>query len=180
MEILTFFTQFAKYPGMVGSIVPSSRFLTKRMLSPIDWNDARVVIELGCGTGVITKEIMRHYQDQAQVFLFEKNDHFRSLLSQRYPHLSIYEDAQTLDQVLQSKNQQADVIISSLPFSNFSDKKQESILQAVQRGLKDHGLFITYQYSLQMKRKLELCFSNMSVHQEWINIPPAWVYICTK
>lgn len=180
MEILTFISQFAKHPGMVGSIVPSSRFLTRRMLAPVNWKDAQVVIELGCGTGVITKEIIRHYQEPTHLLLFERNAHFRNLIAARYPHLPVYEDAESLDKVLQAHEQKADVIISSLPFSNFSFEKQESILQIIHQSLKEGGLFITYQYSLQMKRKLQECFSTLNVHQEWINIPPAWVYICTK
>lgn len=180
MEFLTFITQFAKHPGMVGSIVPSSKYLTRRMLAPVNWNKASVIIELGCGTGVITQEIIRLQKEQSQVMLFERNAHFRSLLMKRYPALPIYKEAQTLGYILQSQNQKADVIISSLPFSNFPDEKQESILQAVYDALADQGLFITYQYSLQMKPKLEQCFSKISVSKEWVNIPPAWVYTCTK
>lgn len=180
MEFLTFITQFAKHPGMVGSIIPSSQFLIRRMLAPVNWSEASVIIELGCGTGVITQEIIRLHKEQSQIMLFERNVHFRSLLMKRYPALPIYKEAQTLGYILQSQNKKADVIISSLPFSNFSDEKQESILQVVYDALTDQGLFITYQYSLQMKQKLEHCFSKISVSKEWINIPPAWVYTCKK
>lgn len=180
MEFLTFFTQFAKYPGMVGSVVPSSKYLTRRMLAPVNWDEAGVIIELGCGTGVFTQEIIRLHKQQSQIMLFERNGHFRSLLMKKYPALPIYKEAQALAFMLQSQNKKADVIISSLPFSNFPDKKQDAILQVVYDSLADQGLFITYQYSLQMKQKLEQCFSKISVSKEWLNIPPAWVYTCKK
>ncbi|MEW9671651.1 class I SAM-dependent methyltransferase [Ammoniphilus sp. 3BR4] len=181
MEFLTFITQFAKHPGMVGSIVPSSKYLTRRMLAPVNWQEVRVVIELGCGTGAITREIIKRlHKEPTRITLFERNSNFRSLLKKRYPDLPIYEDAQALNTVLKSQNKKADVIISSLPFSNFPDVQQDFILQEVHKALDDEGIFITYQYSLQMRQKLEQCFSKMSVQLEWINIPPAWIYTCTK
>lgn len=180
MEFLTFITQFTKHPRMVGSIVPSSKYLTKRILAPVNWNEASVIIELGCGTGVFTQEIMKHRKEQSHIMLFERNVHFRSLLKEKYPALPVYEEAQSLGYRLKSQNKKADVIISSLPFSNFSDAMQESILQVVYRSLADQGLFITYQYSLQMKPKLEQYFPDIRISKEWFNIPPAWVYICQK
>jgi phospholipid N-methyltransferase len=58
-DALLFARNFFRHPRMLGSIVPSSRFLIKELLQPIDWNQARVIVEYGPGVGVITAEILR-------------------------------------------------------------------------------------------------------------------------
>ena len=58
-DALLFARNFFRHPRMLGSIIPSSRFLIKELLQPIDWNQARVIVEYGPGVGVITEEILR-------------------------------------------------------------------------------------------------------------------------
>ena len=37
-EILLFACNFVRHPHMLGSVIPSSRFLVNQVLEPIDWN----------------------------------------------------------------------------------------------------------------------------------------------
>ena len=59
MEMLLFAGNFLRHPYMLGSIIPSSRFLVNQVLEPIDWERARVIVEYGPGVGTITAEILR-------------------------------------------------------------------------------------------------------------------------
>src|SRR5258708_34824286 len=57
---LALFTRnFLKSPAMLGAVVPSSPFLVKDMMSPVDWDRARVLVEYGPGVGPFTKEILK-------------------------------------------------------------------------------------------------------------------------
>ena len=56
---LLFARNFFRHPRMLGSIVPSSRFLIKQLLEPINFGRARVIVEYGPGVGVITAELLR-------------------------------------------------------------------------------------------------------------------------
>ncbi|MDE2262321.1 MAG: methyltransferase, partial [Gammaproteobacteria bacterium] len=58
-DALLFARNFFRHPRMLGSIVPSSRFLIRQLLAPIDWSAARVIVEYGPGVGCITAEILR-------------------------------------------------------------------------------------------------------------------------
>ena len=53
---LAFFQGFLKKPGQVGSIIPSSRFLERRIVRAAGIERARLVVELGPGTGGTTSE----------------------------------------------------------------------------------------------------------------------------
>ncbi|MED0668798.1 hypothetical protein P4S95_00990 [Aneurinibacillus aneurinilyticus] len=74
----------------------------------------------------------------------------------------------------------ADVIISGLPFTVFPKELTTQIMNEVIKSLKPGGLFITFQYSLHMKKRLQADFSTIELRFVPFNIPPAFVYICRK
>ena len=76
-EKLTFLIKFMQAPSQVGSITPSSRFLAKKALEPIDWNTARAIAELGAGTGAFTKHIQAFKHCDCKVAVFEKDEGMR-------------------------------------------------------------------------------------------------------
>ena len=45
--VALFARNFFKYPAMLGSVVPSSPFLVKHLMTQIDWDRARVLVEFG-------------------------------------------------------------------------------------------------------------------------------------
>jgi len=75
-----FLKQFWKEKKMVGAMAPSSRFLAKKMLKNIDFNSEKVIVELGPGTGVFTKEIIQKMAPDAHLLVFELNDNFYKAL----------------------------------------------------------------------------------------------------
>ena len=56
MEQLLFIKNSVKDFYRVGAVAPSSRFLAERMARAALINNAQTIIELGAGTGAITKE----------------------------------------------------------------------------------------------------------------------------
>lgn len=55
---LLFGRTFLRHPRMLGSVVPSSRFLTSRVLRQADWTDTRIVVEAGPGVGTLTTAML--------------------------------------------------------------------------------------------------------------------------
>ena len=70
---------------MLGSIVPSSRFLIKQLLEPINWSRARVIVEYGPGVGGITMEVLRRMRVDGALIAIEMNPEFVSYLSNSIP-----------------------------------------------------------------------------------------------
>ena len=178
-DFLAFFRRFIAEPGQVGSVIPSSRFLCKNMLRPINWDQTNVIFELGPGTGAFTQAIYHHIRPGTKYVLVERDPKFRSLLHSRFPDLPIREEATKLRQYLEDQQaEKVDVIVSGLPFANFQEEQRKAILDEVQSVLAPGGLFITFQYSLQLRSELVARFPSVKIDFTLFNIPPAFIYIC--
>src|SRR5262245_53991300 len=90
-RLLFFAANFLRHPHMLGSIVPSSRFLVDQVLASIDWERARVIVEYGPGVGTFTDEILRRMHPEARLIAIEMNQSFVRFLcrSLRDPRLHV-------------------------------------------------------------------------------------------
>ncbi len=168
-----------------GTIAPSSRFLADRMLKGIDFESAKLIVELGPGDGAITKHLLQRIGPNTKLICFEINENFyKELQKINNPQLIVLkESAENLKKEIQKFNfEEADYIVSSLPLSIIPKEVSMSILNKSHEILKKGGKYIQFQYSLNYLKKLKSVFGkeNISVQFEAINIPPAFVYKCTK
>lgn len=178
-DFLAFLRRFIAEPGQVGSVIPSSRFLCENMLSPIDWSKTDVIFELGPGTGAFTQSIYQNIRPDTTYLLVERDHQFRTMLHSRFPELLIREEATRLREYAEELNlSKVDVIVSGLPFANFPAEQRAAILDQVQAVLAPDGMFITFQYSLQLKAELQARFSRVETNFTLFNIPPAFIYTC--
>lgn len=67
-----FFRKFILHPKKIGSITPSSTFLTKKMLGNLPWQELDTIVELGAGTGVFSDYIACNKKKSCQVLLIEQ------------------------------------------------------------------------------------------------------------
>jgi len=183
-ESMTFLKRFAKSPRRIGSVAPSSKFLTKAMLDRVDWENARYIAELGAGTGVFTREIVKRARNDAKILVFEIDPALQKLIQEEHNEhsgLSLHSDAQELYNYMKENGiEQLDFIISSLPFTVLPPKMTVRILDAVMKSLKPGGHFVAYQYSSIMKHVLKKKFSHIKTRFVAFNIPPAFVYACWR
>ena len=179
---MVFLRRFFGAPRQVGSVAPSSRFLARAMLDRVDWVNARSVAELGAGTGVFTREIVKRAHPEAKILVFEVDPALQDLIRAEHPDhpgLRLYGDAQELAAIMKKEGiENLDFVISSLPFTVLPQEVSENILNAVQDALKPGGRFVAYQYSSIMKAKLAARFSDIRTKFVPLNIPPAFVYDC--
>jgi phospholipid N-methyltransferase len=176
-----FLSKFFKSPKQVGSVIPSSRYLTEKMMEQIDWSNVRRIAELGAGTGVFTRAIQKRLHQGAEALIFEYDEKMRRLLMEQCPHLFFWGDAAELNLARETFGmEKLDVVISGLPFANFEQEMRDKLLDEVIEALKPGGLFIAFQYSLQMKKQLEARFSSVKTGFVLPNVPPAFVYVCQK
>jgi phosphatidylethanolamine/phosphatidyl-N-methylethanolamine N-methyltransferase len=179
-----FFKVFFSSRKMTGSITPSSRFLTHKMLRPINFNKTNCIIELGPGTGVFTKEIIKRLKPDATLFVFELNDVFAGNLKDNItdPRVRIIHDsAENIQKYIKEEGiDKVDCIISSLPLTAIPQEIRTDILTTCHESLKNAGLFIQFQYSLHQIKPLKVLYKKVKVDYALLNIPPAFVYICKK
>ena len=134
-EKRAFIKQFWKEKKMVGAMAPSSRFLAQKMLANIDFNEAKVIIELGPGTGVFTDKILEKMSADTVLLVFELNEIFCNQLQKRITdkraHI-IFDSAEKIEYYLAEYNlDKADVVVSSLPLANFPQDIRDSVLKTL-------------------------------------------------
>lgn len=184
MSKRSFLREFFKANRMVGSVIPSSRFLSKKMLQPIAFEQAKVIVELGPGTGVFTKEILKKMTANCHLVVIELNDAFYKELQTKYKspnvHL-IHGSAADINHILKNLNlPQADYILSSLPLSNFPVDARNAILEAIKGNLHLHGKLIQFQYSRGLKKLYGNYFKDVQIGYTALNFPPAFIYTCSN
>jgi phospholipid N-methyltransferase len=167
---------------MLGSIVPSSRFLVRQLLKPIDWSQARVIVEYGPGVGVITSEVLRRMRPDAMLIAIETNSDFVNYLctSIQDERLHVVEaSAEAVDEILRRYGQSnASYVISGIPFSTIPAAVRESILLKTCEVLKPGGSFLVYQFSTHVLRDLRRIFRYVRRQFEPFNVLPAHLFFC--
>lgn len=165
-----------------GTIVRSSPFLIRRLLKSIDFRRATSVVQLGVGTGCITRALLRRMRPDARLLSVELNSVFveecRDIID---PRLSLRQGcAGSLPALIEEHGfGEIDYIVSSLPLAIMDDDLVDQILTASDGFLADDGKFLQYQYSLSQRAVLERRFSDVRVGFTLVNIPPAFVYECS-
>ncbi len=183
-QALFFARNFLKHPRMVGSVVPSSRFLIDRMLSKVDWERSEVVMEYGPGVGIFTSAILRRLRPDATLVAIEMNSEFVQFVGTwvRDPRLVLVQgSAADADQMLAARGlPRANYIISCLPYAAMSPEDRDAILRTAHRVLRPGGAFISYHYTPAMLPSLQSIFGNVCRDFEPLNIPPAWLFCCKR
>lgn len=120
MNVL-FFLEFSRKARTTGSVFPSSRFLVNKMLAPISFADVKTIVELGPGTGVMTREILKRQKKDTKLFAFEINERFfEGLVRIEDPRfIPIFDSAESMKKHLSTFGlSSVDCIISSLPLAS--------------------------------------------------------------
>lgn len=186
-----FFKVFLRAPALTSAIVPSSPWLAERMVNDVQLEQAKVVVELGPGTGAFTNAIQKALPASAFFLAMEIDPLFASHLKELFPRVHVVNDsAERLDHHLQALGHtSADCVLSGLPWAGFSSEHQERLLGAVMRALRPGGLMTTYAYNhtawlpggRRFRKLLKSTFSEVTTTPtEWRNLPPAFVYRCRK
>lgn len=180
---------FLKNPRKIGAICSSSKCLAQAMIKEVGLEKAKNIAEIGAGLGVFTQEILSVKQPQSRFFVFEINEHFIQELQKKFPEVNLYHcGAENMLKVLSDEKVDAlDVIISGLPWSIFSNKEQDVLLEEIYHSLSHEGIFSTFAYifptpqAKNFRRKLFKKFSSVKISKIiWKNLPPACVYYCQK
>jgi phospholipid N-methyltransferase len=177
---IDFFLGFLKRPKEVGSVIPSSRFLEKRIVKSADLAHARLAVELGPGTGGTTRAFLRRMAPDAKLLAIEINPDFVKLLERKIddPRLIVHHGsaAEISDALAQHGLDAPDVILSGIPFSTMDRELGMAILQSVYDSLSPDGRFVAYQFRDRVETLGREVFGHARVQTEVLNVPPMRVY----
>lgn len=181
-QILLFGRNFIKHPKMLGSLIPSSRFLVNKVLNEVDWARARVFLEYGPGVGTFTTEILRRMRPDAVVIALETNADFvrflRGKIHDDRLHV-VHGSAADADTALAKLNlTHADYILSGIPYTTIPADVREVILRKTHSLLHPDGAFLVYQFTRTVLPYLQQVFDSIDQDFEPLNVMPARLFFC--
>ena len=176
---LLFLKGFLKRPKEVGSVIPSSRFMEKRIVRTVELNRADLLVELGPGTGGTTRALLAKMKPNAKLLAIEINPQFIALLEAiGDPRLIVHlGSASAIPEALEAHGLAApDVILSGIPFSTMDKAAGLEILHSVHDSLAPGGRFVAYQFRDRVESLGREVFGRARVQTELLNVPPMRVY----
>jgi len=180
---LAFLKGFLRHPDLVGSIVPSSKFLEKRIVNAALTSKARLVVELGPGTGGTTRAILNSLPADGKLLAIEINPQFVELLKDvDDPRLVVHlGSAENINEVLKSFNGlRPDAVVSGIPFSTMPPARGERILDAVWSCLAPGGRFVAYQFRRRVAELGKGSLGRPETEVEFLNVPPVRLFCWRK
>jgi phospholipid N-methyltransferase len=181
---LLFARTFLKHPLMLGSLIPSSPSLVKRLAQQIDWENVQVMVEYGPGVGTITTAMLRQLRPDGVLVAIDYNRDFTEYLRQTIPDPRLrvaHASAAHVEQVLASLDLEgADCVVSGIPHSTLTPQLRAGILESTRRVLRPGGTFIVYQFTGAVLPQLEQVFGEVRQERELMNILPARIFCCSR
>jgi phosphatidylethanolamine/phosphatidyl-N-methylethanolamine N-methyltransferase len=149
------------------------------------------VVELGSGTGAITKKLLQHVSPDALFMALELNEHFVEETRKCCPKAIVYHDsAENIKKYLNKHGKETcDCIISTLPWTLFNEELQKKILASILDVLPPGGDFLTVSYTFsslmpagrRFRKLMRGQFSEVRrTKPVWKNLPPLYIYHCKK
>jgi len=181
-ETLLFAKNFLQHPKMLGSLIPSSRFLVDRLLGKIDWGRAKVIVEYGPGVGTITAHILRRMGPNARLVVFEMNQDFVRYLRRSFPDPRldvVHASAENVQAELARLDLGgADYIISGIPFTTMPEELRAKIMRESRQALNPGGAVLST--SSRAPFALSACLFRTDISGfRAAHILPARLFYCT-
>lgn len=173
-----FLREFLLHPANVGAIWPSSAHLARCMAcaAPIKGNG--LIVELGAGTGVVTKALLDSGIEPHRLRVLEQSPVFAQLLRHQFPTLAVLQaNAATLADLLHD-DLPVEAIVSSLPLRSLPEELVTQIVDQWRQVLQPGGWVVQFSYALHSSpTDLLAGFSASRSNLVWRNIPPAKVMV---
>ncbi len=175
-----FFRGFVEQPRMVGSIIPSSRFTVAKMLAPVDWNACELFVEYGPGVGTFCQPVLDRLRRDGTLIVIDTNplyiDYLKHTIGDSRFHavLGSAEDVETI--VKAHGFEQADYVLSGLPFSTLPAGVGPAIAAATHRVIRPGGAFLVYQFSSAARDFMAKHFRHIDSGFELLNILPCQLF----
>ena len=179
-----FLSKFFRHGVRIASIWPSSPALAKATIERINWAEAKVIVELGAGTGPITAAVIRRLCPQTRFITIERDADFARILRQRFEGLPnvevVHADVRDLDSILKTRGiTSVDYFVSGLPTPSLPPGVRRRMLVTVRKYLAEQGVYSNItEIPLIYWKYYKAIFGEVDFQLVIANMPPGGVYHC--
>ncbi|HUC60949.1 MAG TPA: hypothetical protein VMF53_03250 [Alphaproteobacteria bacterium] len=177
-----FLRRWVRAPLRIGAVAPSGPALGRLMAHQVDPRGAGPVVELGPGTGAITKALLEAGIAPGRLILVEREEELYRWLKAQFPKLDVrHEDAGRLGHCLaRDRIAEVDAVVSSLPLLSMPPAVARGIVDQALSVLGPQGVLIQFTYGPRCPIPRPLIerhgFEARPVGTAWLNLPPATVW----
>lgn len=179
-----FFKGFLKHPVMVGSIIPSSRATIGKMLAQVRWDECRLFVEYGPGVGTFCRPVLERLRGDGALIVIDTNPDFVAYLQETIRDsrfTAVHGSAADVEAIVRAYgHEQADYVLSGLPFSTLPDGVGPAIAAATHRVLRPGGAFLVYQFSAKARHFIARHFARIDHGFELWNVLPVQLFWAWK
>lgn len=192
-EFVFFFSRFVRRPADVGSICPSSRYLSRKMVADLRLGPEDVVLELGPGTGSFTREVyaLRQRGVSPRYLGIERDLSMHDYLERRFEGLHFVPgDVRDVKAICDDRGfPPATVVICGIPLTLMDGNVLSRLLEDVRDCMEDSGVFRAFSYMhcyptaaasrlrTRVRESFEGGYDSAAVMR---NVPPAMVITGAK
>ena len=178
-EAALFFVRWLKAPHRIGAVAPSSRHLGRAMARQVRGVGPGPIIELGGGTGSVTKALLEAGVEPERLIVVERDEKLHRILQAHFPRLRVIQgDARKLRRLLAPLGiTEAAAVVSSLPLVSMPRMTMNRILVECFSLLGEGRPFIQFTYGVvsPIARERKGLTGRVTAHI-WANLPPASVW----
>lgn len=148
-ENIQFLRAFLKNPAKVGAIAPSSPELAQTMVSGLKPDKDNIILELGVGTGAITKHIAPILPDKESYLGLELDEKLYHALRLGYPDLNIVQGNACEAYKIHKESGLGKVkyLVCCLPFVSLPKTVAEEIYRQIDMFMDDGCTLRLFQYA---------------------------------
>jgi phospholipid N-methyltransferase len=177
---LAFLRAFLAHPRRVGAVLPTSRWAVRDMLDMADVQSADLVVELGAGTGVYTREILARLRPDAHLMALERDPRLARLLTEQYQDSRVRVICDSAENVqAHLKGARTELVVSGLPFTSLGSDVRQRIFSQIVDILAPGGVALVLQYSPVIQGQLRGVFPYVERRVSLLNVPPAFLFACS-
>lgn len=163
----------------LGSVAPSSIHLGEEMARHLDAQADYPIVELGGGTGSLTRAILSAGIDPQRLYTLELDEELCSFLQNEFPDCHVIHGcAGQLEKILPKEiHGKVKAIVSGLPLLNFPTKAMDQVVESALSIMAPEGYMLQYTYSPRSPLPAERYgLQKDKLRTVLRNIPPATVW----
>jgi phospholipid N-methyltransferase len=181
MKYIEFIKESLKNIKKVGTVFPSSKHVVEKMVAPINFEEKLIILELGSGSGVITKRLLEKMSCNSKLLCFETNKKFYQELKKINDNkmILINQSAEKMKEYLDKYEiEKVDYIVSSVPLLSLPKEVTNKILSISVEILGCSGQLIQLQYTKLLAKKLKSYYNQIYIQFTPKYYLPAFIYTC--
>ena len=180
-EKLVFLGSYLRHPADVSSVIPTSRWAVRRVAAKVP-KGAKMVVEYGPGTGVVSREILKNLREDGELVLIEKTpalaEHLRKEFAGDDRVRVVCGSAEDVRTILASEGPaQADCVLTSIPLSVFTPELRRRILEETKAVLAPGAPLVVFLFRAVNEEYVREVFGHVTREREWRNIPPLRIFV---